>query len=71
MKKLILFTIGSFVLLLTACTRTYTCACTDGTPHNIVYTMEIEAKNKSEAKEDCNSRGVECGLYSKHTGKWL
>lgn len=71
MRKLILLTGGSFLLVFTACTKTYTCACTDGTPHNIVYTMEIEAENKSEAKEECSSRGVECGLYSKYSGKWL
>jgi len=62
MKKLFLLTSITFLLLSTACTKTYTCGCTDGTPNNIVHTEEIKADNKDEAREKCHSVGIECEI---------
>jgi hypothetical protein len=59
MRKIILLTSVTVLLFLTACTKTYTCACTDGTD-NIVYTEDIEAQNKSEAQDTCRALGTEC-----------
>jgi hypothetical protein len=61
MKKLIKLISITLLLLTTACSKTYTCGCTDGTD-NVVFEEDINAENKSEAQEKCRSTGDECAL---------
>lgn len=64
MRKQFIYTFFLFLLFSTACTKTYTCGCSDGTPDNIQYTKEVTAENKSEAQEKCANFGFECELIS-------
>ena len=61
MKYLIALSLLTLLSLLSSCSKTYTCGCSDGT-ENIVYEEEINAADENEAKDKCSSKGVECWL---------
>lgn len=61
MKHLITLSFITLVSLLSSCSKTYMCGCSDGT-ENIVYEEEINAADENEAKDKCSLKGVECWL---------
>lgn len=61
-RQYIIYIIIALATIASSCQKSYTCACTDGSPNNIVFTEEIVADNQEEAQQTCNAMGIECDL---------